>query len=107
MARKTNRRDFLKSGAVLGAGVWVAGRATWADELASKSPNERVNVACIGIGGKGDSDSSEVGKHANLVAICDTDDHRLDAKQSHFPKAERFNDFRKMFDKMGKEIDAV
>ncbi|HZK79716.1 MAG TPA: Gfo/Idh/MocA family oxidoreductase, partial [Humisphaera sp.] len=103
----SNRRRFLKSSAAASVGFWVAGRATWADELASKSPNERINVACIGIGGKGDSDSAEVGKHANLVAICDVDDKRLDAKHKHFPHAQRFNDFRKMFDTMGKEIDAV
>jgi predicted dehydrogenase len=107
MSLKTNRRNFLKSTAAAGAGFWVAGRATWADELASKSPNERINVACIGIGGKGDSDSAEVANHANVVAICDIDEDRLDAKQKKLPKAQRFYDFRQMFDKMGKEIDAV
>jgi predicted dehydrogenase len=107
MTNRTNRRHFLKSSAAASVGFWVAGRQTWADELASKSPNERINVACIGIGGKGDSDSIEVAKHADLVAICDVDDNRLAGKNRHYPRAEPFGDFRKMFDKMGKGIDAV
>ena len=107
MRRKTNRRDFLKYTAAGSIGFWVAGRATAADELASKSPNERINVACIGIGGKGAGDSSQVGKHANLIGICDIDDKRLDSKSHEFPNAKRFNDFRVMLDKLGKDIDAV
>jgi predicted dehydrogenase len=102
-----SRRDFLRQSAyVAGMGVWVASsRMAWGVE--EQSPNERINIACIGIGGKGDGDSDQVGKHANLVAICDIDDKRLAAKSRKFPKAERFNDFRKMFDKVGKHIDAV
>src|ERR1700722_13176047 len=107
MNRRTNRRNFLKTSAAAGAGFWVAGRSTWADDLASKSPNERINIASIGIGGKGDGDSDQAAKHGNLIAICDIDDKRLDSKSRKFPKAERFNDFRKMFDKMGKQINAV
>jgi predicted dehydrogenase len=101
------RRDFLKQSAfVAGMGVWVAANPR-ARALAEQSPNEQVNVASVGIGGKGDGDSDQAAKHGNLIAICDIDDKRLDAKSHKFPKAQRFNDFRKMFDKMGKEIDAV
>ncbi len=107
MSQKTNRRDFLKRSAAVGVGFWVAGRATWADDLASRSPNERIHVASIGIGGKGDSDSDEAAKHADLVAICDIDDQRLEKKAQKHPQARKFNDFRKMFDTMGREIDAV
>lgn len=105
--RSSSRREFLKQSAyVAGMGVWVAmERPLWA--LQEQSPNERINVASIGIGGKGDGDSSQAAKHGNLIAVCDVDDERLNAKVHHFPKAQRFNDFRKMFDKLGKEIDAV
>ena len=107
MSRRTNRRDFLKQSAAVGVGFWVAGRATWADDLASKSPNERIRAASIGIGGKGDGDSDQVAKHADLIAICDIDDKRLDKKAAKYPRARKFNDFRKMFDAVGREIDAV
>jgi predicted dehydrogenase len=113
MAYKSNRRDFLKTSAAVGAGFWVAGRATWADELKSTSPNEKLNVACIGVGGKGDSDSDQVGKHANVIAVCDIDDDQLDKKvekykkENKFPDIQRFNDYRKMYDALGSKIDIV
>jgi predicted dehydrogenase len=107
MSRRTNRRDFLKQSAAVGVGFWVAGRAAWADDLASRSPNERIRVASIGIGGKGDGDSEQAAKHADLVAICDIDDNRLEKKAQKHSSARKFNDFRKMFDAMGSQIDAV
>ena len=73
------------------------------------SRQRAVRVASIGIGGKGDGDCDQAAKHANLIAICDIDDERLDkiGGEKH-PKAEQFNaDFRKMFDELGKQIDAV
>ena len=103
----SSRREFLKQSAfVAGMGVWVAAERPLR-ALQEQSPNERINVASIGIGGKGDGDSAQAAKHGNLIAVCDIDDQRLGAKQHAFPKAHRFNDFRKMFDKLGKEIDAV
>jgi len=105
--RASTRRDFLKQSAfVAGMGVWVATERPL-KALQEQSPSERINLASIGIGGKGDGDSAQAAKHANLIAICDIDDQRLGVKQRKFPKAQRFNDFRKMFDKLGKEIDAV
>src|SRR5258705_12226808 len=112
---QANRRQFLKTSALIGASAWAVGRGAWADEAAapaaSSSPNEKLNIACIGIGGKGESDSTHAAKYGNIVAICDIDDQRLDKKASEkggaFAKSERFNDYRKMFDKLGKGIDAV
>jgi len=70
--------------------------------------NERINVACIGVGGKGDSDSSDAQAcGGNIVAICDVDRTTLDRKGKQFPQAKRYQDFRKLLDEMGKEIDAV
>lgn len=70
--------------------------------------NERVSVACIGVGGKGDSDSSDVARSgADIVAICDVDKNTLAKKAKEFSKAKQFNDYRKMLDEVGNEIDAV
>ncbi len=114
---ETNRRQFLKTSAFIGASAWAVGRGAWADEAApaSASPNEKLNIACIGIGGKGESDSTHVALYGNVIAICDIDDKRLEKKSTEerkdgtrpFAKAEKFNDYRKMFDKLGKGIDAV
>ncbi len=104
MAHRTNRRKFLKTTAVVGAGYFAAS-GLQAQE--SNSPNEQVNIASIGVGGKGDSDSRDAGNHGNLVAICDIDNKNLTKKGIAFPKAKQYRDYRKMLDELGKSIDAV
>jgi len=104
MAQRTNRRKFLKTTAVVGAGYFAAAGLR-ADD--SNSPNEQVNIASIGVGGKGDSDSRDAGTKGNLVAICDIDNNNLRKKGIAFPKAKQYRDYRKMLDEFGKSIDAV
>ena len=105
MPRKSSRRAFMQEAGAIGIGLWAAGGVR-AEE--SKSANEVVRFACIGIGGKGDSDSGDAGARGDVVAICDIDDARLEnAGSKKFPKAKRFNDYRKMFDEMAKNVDAV
>lgn len=74
-------------------------------------PNERVNLACVGLGNRAAEIIKELYKTGlcNIVALCDVD---LGAKHTQeilgmFPDAPRFKDFRLMFDKMGNQIDAV
>ncbi len=74
--------------------------------------NERVNVACIGVGGKGDSDTNDAaGCGGNIVALCDVDRDTLAGKVRHFeskfPEVKQYRDYRKMLDDMGNSIDAV
>ncbi|MHB9008957.1 MAG: Gfo/Idh/MocA family protein, partial [Limisphaerales bacterium] len=70
--------------------------------------NDQINVACIGVGGKGDSDSSDAGRcGGNILAICDVDKNTLDKKARQFPNAKKYTDFRKLLDEVGKDIDAV
>jgi hypothetical protein len=70
--------------------------------------NDRINVACIGVGGKGDSDSNDVGAcGGNVVAICDVDQNTLDNKAKKYPQAKQYRDYRKLLEEMGKDIDAV
>lgn len=105
MSYLTDRRRFLKTTALTGVGVFVAGSAAAAD---SKSPNERIRFACIGVGGKGTSDSGDAKRHGDVVAICDVDDNTLEkAASKSFPNAARYNDFRKMLDEVAKNVDAV
>jgi predicted dehydrogenase len=104
MNRRTNRRDFLKQSTLAGVGFWVAGGLARAD---SKSPNDKINIACIGVGGKGHSDTEQAAQFGNIVALCDIDDNTLNSMAAKFPEARKYNDFRKMLDEMGKQIDAV
>ncbi|GAG31678.1 unnamed protein product, partial [marine sediment metagenome] len=106
MAQQTNRRGFLKTTAVAGVGYWVAGGA---EAKESTSPNERIQIGCIGIAGsKGSSDSADAARAGDVVAICDIDERFLTSGgDKRFPKAKRYFDFRKMLDEMEGKIDAV
>lgn len=105
MSHRTNRRRFMQTTAATGIGFWVAGGVR-AQE--SKSPNEKLAIASIGVGGKGSSDSSDAGSSGDMVAICDIDENILNnAGEKRFPNAKRYTDFRKLLDEMGKSVDAV
>jgi predicted dehydrogenase len=104
MSRKANRREFLQTTAAV-AGVGYFSSVAAAQE--SKSPNERIRFASVGIDGKGESDSGDAGRNGDMVAICDIDDGKLDAAGKRFTGAKRYNDFRKMLEEAGKNIDAV
>lgn len=108
------RRSFLKGVLTAGAAsVFVPPVLYGADGSAVRSagPGARINLACCGIGNRGAEDLKAFHQTGlvNLVAFCDTDmgaPHTLGALKQ-FPEVPRFQDFRQMFDKLGKEIDAV
>jgi predicted dehydrogenase len=104
MRQVLNRRDMLKAGTALGAGLYLGGSLESA--RAQDSPNEKLNVALIGIGGQGGSNLNGV-KGENIVALCDVDDTRAGKAFERFPKAAKFADYREMLDKLEKQIDAV
>ena len=115
MSRRTTRRRFLQETTVAGLGFWVAGGVALG--RASKSPNQRVNIACIGVGGKGSSDVDGASRAGQIIALCDVDDNTLNGKASQkvkkgsdelkFPGVQKFADYREMLDKLGDKIDAV
>jgi len=105
MSGQTNRRQFLQAGATAGLGFWVAGSAT-ADKK-ERSTVEQLNIACIGVGGKGDSDTRDAGRHGEIVALCDVNDDRLQKMAEKFPNAKKYYDYRKMLEELGEKIDAV
>ncbi len=104
MTRRSTRRDFLKQSAAVGVGFWAAAGLT---PTPSRSANEQLSFACIGVGGKGSSDTDHAGNFGNVVALCDIDDNVLGGKAQKFPKAKKYHDYRKLFNEMGKSIDAV
>ncbi len=101
---RTTRRQFLQTTAATGVGFWVAGGFTPKRSLAA---NETINFACIGVGGKGGSDSRDAARSGNIVALCDVDSGNL-GKQAKLLKCDKtYSDWRKMLDEMDKGIDAV
>ncbi|MBC8351838.1 MAG: Gfo/Idh/MocA family oxidoreductase [Planctomycetes bacterium] len=101
MNRHINRRRMLQTSALAGTGVWLGSSASAAD-----SPNEKLNIACIGVGGRGAANLGGVSSQ-NVVALCDVDDSRAGKAYEQHPKAKKYVDFRKMLDEMDKQIDAV
>ena len=100
MAHRFHRRGFLKQTTAAGASSMLILPA-WA-----ASPNEKLDVAVIGVAGRGGANLGGV-RHENVVALCDVDSKRLAGAAAGLPKARTFADFRKMLDAMEKQIDAV
>ncbi len=103
----TTRRNFLKNSALAAAGVTIVPRHVLGRGYTA--PSDKLNLAAIGAGGKGYSDIVNAwNKDAeNVVAICDIDTSRASAAFTKWPKAKRFNDFRRMLEEMKSQIDAV
>ena len=101
---RISRRRFLAStGSAAGIAPFVA------PSLFTPRPNDKLNVACIGVGGMGGADRRNVskGKDVQIVALCDVDANSLGRAAKAHPKAKTFRDFRRLFDAMHKDIDAV
>ena len=107
MARDISRRRFfygsLLAGAVPAGGFGSVASLT---HLGYRSPNEKLNHAAIGAGGKGFTDINGC-RSENLVAMADVDDKRAERAFKAFPGVPKYKDFRRMLDKEGKNIDAV
>ncbi|MEO0452639.1 MAG: Gfo/Idh/MocA family oxidoreductase [Verrucomicrobiota bacterium] len=102
-----SRRDFLKKSAALGAATFYPGYLSFGQT----SPNELLNIAAIGIGSQGGKNiQSLMGtKLCRMAALCEIDlegKHTQKSLTNH-PDAKQYTDFRKMFDEMADQIDAV
>ncbi|MEC7564739.1 MAG: Gfo/Idh/MocA family oxidoreductase [Planctomycetota bacterium] len=104
MSKQQQRREFLKISAAASAGFWAAGGTPL---KASTSANEVIRWACVGVGGKGTSDSNDAARHGDIVGICDIDEGNLGKASGKWPKAQKFFDYRKMIDKLGDNVDAI
>jgi predicted dehydrogenase len=100
------RRSFLRT-TVASVGVFsVVPRHVIAASGATP-PNERLNLAGIGVGGMGAGDLNAVAPGNNLVALCDVDLRRAAETLKRYPDARQYRDFRQMFDELEAGIDAV
>lgn len=102
--RRTDRRGFVKR--IAGGGVAAATIGVWSVPASAKSvsPNEKLAIGCIGVGGKGWDDMNRCAGET-IAAICDVDELALAKAAARFPKARRYTDYRKMLDEAS--IDAV
>jgi len=102
MRHQITRRSFLAGSAA----ATVAAAMPRQMRAKNASPNEKLDIAVIGVAGRGGANLSGV-RNENIVALCDIDANRLGQAARGFPKAATFADFRRMLDKVGKQIDAV
>lgn len=102
---QTNRRTFLKT-TTAGAAAISARAWTGVQAEESKSPNQKLNIACIGTANRAAADIQGV-QGENIVALVDVDKNYLERKLKEFPKARTYADYREMLDAEKGKIDAV
>src|SRR5438132_2177669 len=101
-----SRREFLRNTSLAAAGFFIVPRHVLGRGYIA--PSDKLNIAGIGVGGKGQSDLAEFAKSpkVNIVALCDVDDRQAAKSRERFPNATYYKDFREMLDKEKKNIDA-
>ncbi len=109
MSSKPTRRQFLGTTAAAAAAGWAGAKTYAAGAGAKPGPNETVNMALIGCGGRG---RGVMGRHmqvpgVRMVAVCDVDRQRLalGVKAARNDRIEQYHDFRKLLE--NRNIDAV
>ena len=105
-SKNLSRRGFIGNSAIAVAGFTIV-PASVVSGMGHISPSDKLNIAGIGIGGKGASNLSNIAKTQNIVALCDVDwGDRPGRIFNTFPNAKKYKDYRIMLDKQ-KDIDAV
>jgi hypothetical protein len=100
-----NRRQFLYYSALAAAGAGAL-RTYGQPKPRMLGSADKLRIASVGCGGKGDSDIHHCGKE-EIVALCDADEHMAANARRDFPNAKFYFDWREMLEKEEKNIDAV
>ncbi|MGK7369602.1 MAG: Gfo/Idh/MocA family protein, partial [Candidatus Halalkalibacterium sp. M3_1C_030] len=106
VSKGISRKNFLGKAALAAGGMMVVPRHVLGGS-GYQAPSDTLNIACIGVGGMGASNTrslAEIGE--NIYALCDVDEEYAAETLYNYPKAKRYVDFREMLEKE-KEIDAV
>jgi predicted dehydrogenase len=103
MKHQITRRDFIWKTSTTAAGVFFIGKASSFGRNRI-SPNEKLNVACIGTANRAAENVKGV-ESENIVALCDVDEAFLAKAKEKHPTAKTFSDFRRLIDE--KNIDAI
>ena len=104
-SEEISRRSFLGKTATAAAGITILPSNVIAG-LGHKAPSDKLNIVGVGVGGMGFANLRNL-ESQNIIGLCDVDWKYAQRCFDHFPKAEKFWDYRKMFDKLGEDIDGV
>lgn len=107
MASDISRRKFLSTGAKAAIGLTIIPSTVLGKNFGHIAPSDKLNIAAVGIGGMGHANIKAVEATENIVGLCDVDWKYAKGVFERFPNAKKYWDFRKMYDEMGKSIDAV
>ncbi|PHQ28131.1 Gfo/Idh/MocA family protein [Leeuwenhoekiella nanhaiensis] len=104
----TPRRDFIKKASIASLGISIVPRHVLGG-VGFTAPSDKLMVAGIGVGGKGESDIKSFADSglAEIAFLCDVDDRRAATSRARFPKAKYYKDYREMLEKEADKIDAV
>ncbi len=102
---KLTRRKFIANAAMATAGFTIL-PSTVISGLGHKMPSDKLNIAGVGIGGRGFGVLRAI-QSENIVALCDVDWRYSQNCFNHFPNAKKYWDWRRMYDEMMNDIDAV
>ncbi len=100
-----SRRQFVYTSAAAAAGLTILPSGIISAK-GRTAPSDKLNIAGIGVGGMGFANLKNL-ESQNIVGVCDVDWGYSKRVFDHYPKAGKYKDFRKMYDDMGKSIDAV
>ncbi len=101
-----SRRDFLGTSAAFAAGFTIVPSKA-VSGLGHRAPSDQLNIAGVGVGGRGAAVLRAMKETENIVALCDVDWRYAQHTFDEYPDAKKYWDWRKMFDEMGDDIDAV
>ncbi len=102
-----SRRNFLGKTAAATVGITVVPSMVLGSRVGKIAPSDKLNIAAIGVGGMGNSNLEGVKATENIVALCDVDWGYAKGVLDAYPNAKKYWDWRKMYDELGKSIDAV
>ena len=106
--KKISRRSMLGMSAAMLAGCATGSGATTSltgsSAAKSKAANEKLNIACVGVGGQGQADLRSV-MHENVVALCDVDASRAATTFNNLPDIPKYEDYRVMLEKQLDRIE--
>ena len=105
-SKSISRRSFIGKTTAAAAGLTIVPSSV-VSGLGHTPPSDKLNIAGIGIGGMGNANLKKLKDNENIVAVCDVDWGYAANAFKTYPKAKKYWDFRKMYDEMGKDIDAV
>lgn len=107
MSSEISRRKFLKAGATAAVGLTIVPNTVLGKSFGHVAPTDKLNIAAVGVGGMGNANIKAVEATENIVALCDVDWKYSKKVFDRFPNTKKYYDYRKMYEEMGKSIDAV